>query len=83
MEGRNTVLPDAISCRIPLVSDVPTIIYGADVTHLENGENSSPSTAIIRLPKSIYFDFYLFAIIIENLTTDVAQSIGGSFSGLT
>ncbi|XP_052188976.1 protein argonaute 1-like [Diospyros lotus] len=31
--GRNTVLVDALSRRIPLVSDVPTIIFGADVTH--------------------------------------------------
>uniref|UniRef100_A0A2N9F5D0 Piwi domain-containing protein n=1 Tax=Fagus sylvatica TaxID=28930 RepID=A0A2N9F5D0_FAGSY len=38
MGGRNTVLLDAISCRIPLVSDIPTIIFGADVTHPENGE---------------------------------------------
>ncbi|POO02072.1 Exonuclease/helicase-like [Trema orientale] len=47
MGGRNTVLLDAISCRIPLVSDVPTIIFGADVTHPENGEDSSPSIAAV------------------------------------
>ncbi|MED6121941.1 Protein argonaute 10 [Stylosanthes scabra] len=45
MGGRNTVLLDAVSCRIPLVSDIPTIIFGADVTHPENGEDSSPSIA--------------------------------------
>lgn len=48
MGGRNTVLLDAISCRIPLVSDIPTIIFGADVTHPENGEDSSPSIAAVR-----------------------------------
>uniref|UniRef100_A0A5B7AXE8 Uncharacterized protein n=1 Tax=Davidia involucrata TaxID=16924 RepID=A0A5B7AXE8_DAVIN len=47
MGGRNTVLSDAISCRIPLVSDIPTIIFGADVTHPENGEDSSPSIAAV------------------------------------
>ncbi|KAK1390581.1 Argonaute 10 [Heracleum sosnowskyi] len=47
MGGRNTVLMDAISCRIPLVSDIPTIIFGADVTHPENGEDSSPSIAAV------------------------------------
>ncbi|XP_061986596.1 protein argonaute 10-like [Populus nigra] len=47
MGGRNTVLLDAISCRIPLVSDIPTIIFGADVTHPENGEDSSPSIAAV------------------------------------
>ncbi|XP_043692364.1 protein argonaute 10-like [Telopea speciosissima] len=47
MGGRNTVLLDAIKWRIPLVSDIPTIIFGADVTHPENGEDSSPSIAAV------------------------------------
>ncbi|CAI9778877.1 unnamed protein product [Fraxinus pennsylvanica] len=47
MGGRNTVLLDAISYRIPLVSDIPTIVFGADVTHPENGEDSSPSVAAV------------------------------------
>ncbi|MQM06013.1 hypothetical protein Taro_038830 [Colocasia esculenta] len=45
--GRNTVLVDALSWRIPLVSDIPTIIFGADVTHPETGEDSSPSIAAV------------------------------------
>eukprot|EP00268_Persea_americana_P054738 TRINITY_DN629_c0_g1_i7.p1 TRINITY_DN629_c0_g1~~TRINITY_DN629_c0_g1_i7.p1 ORF type:complete len:1085 (-),score=182.17 TRINITY_DN629_c0_g1_i7:1254-4508(-) len=45
--GRNTVLVDAISRRIPLVSDKPTIIFGADVTHPHPGEDSSPSIAAV------------------------------------
>jgi eukaryotic translation initiation factor 2C len=47
MGGRNTVLLDAISWRIPLVSDIPTIIFGADVTHPETGEDSLPSIAAV------------------------------------
>ncbi|PKA46781.1 Protein argonaute PNH1 [Apostasia shenzhenica] len=47
MGGRNTVLLDAISWRIPLVSDKPTIIFGADVTHPETGEDCSPSIAAV------------------------------------
>ncbi|CAL5209616.1 unnamed protein product [Lathyrus oleraceus] len=47
MGGRNTVLLDAVSYRIPLVSDIPTIIFGADVTHPENGEDTSPSIAAV------------------------------------
>ncbi|XP_024545686.1 protein argonaute PNH1 isoform X2 [Selaginella moellendorffii] len=43
--GRNTVLVDALSRRLPLVSDTPTIIFGADVTHPHPGEDSSPSIA--------------------------------------
>lgn len=45
--GRNTVLVDALSRKIPLVSDIPTIIFGADVTHPHPGEDSSPSIAAV------------------------------------
>lgn len=41
------MLLDALSWRIPLVSDIPTIIFGADVTHPESGEDSSPSIAAV------------------------------------
>ncbi|KAL7189604.1 hypothetical protein ACSBR1_039284 [Camellia fascicularis] len=47
MGGRNNVLLDALSWRIPLVSDIPTIIFGADVTHPESGEDCSPSIAAV------------------------------------
>ncbi|KAG6529045.1 hypothetical protein ZIOFF_011239 [Zingiber officinale] len=46
--GRGTVLVDALSRRIPLVSDQPTIIFGADVIHPHPGEDSSPSIAVAR-----------------------------------
>ncbi|KAF2300713.1 hypothetical protein GH714_015302 [Hevea brasiliensis] len=45
--GRNTVLNDAIQRRIPLVTDLPTIIFGADVTHPAPGEDSVPSIAAV------------------------------------
>ncbi|XP_048324124.2 protein argonaute 5-like [Ziziphus jujuba] len=45
--GRNAVLNDAIQWRIPKVTDVPTIIIGADVTHPQPGEDSSPSIAAV------------------------------------
>ncbi|KAG6500309.1 hypothetical protein ZIOFF_040152 [Zingiber officinale] len=45
--GRDTVLVDALSRRIPLVRDRPTIIFGADVTHPHPGEDSSPSIAVV------------------------------------
>ncbi|XVF19809.1 hypothetical protein REPUB_Repub11eG0142800 [Reevesia pubescens] len=45
--GRNTVLDDAIHRRIPRVSDYPTIIFGADVTHPQPGEDSSASIAAV------------------------------------
>ncbi|KAL5070248.1 hypothetical protein RYX36_021135 [Vicia faba] len=47
MGGRNTVLLDALSWKIPLVSDIPTIIFGADVTHAESGDNNFPSIAAV------------------------------------
>ncbi|PIA41768.1 hypothetical protein AQUCO_02200300v1 [Aquilegia coerulea] len=45
--GRNTVLLDALLRKIPMVSDNPTIIFGADVTHPHPGEDSSPSIAAV------------------------------------
>ncbi|CAN6694046.1 unnamed protein product [Malus baccata var. baccata] len=42
--GRNTV---AIRRRIPLVSDIPTIIFAADVTHPQLGKDSSLSIAAV------------------------------------
>jgi len=50
MGGRNTVLMDALNLRIPMVSDIPTIIFGADVTHPDSGEDFSPSIAAVRKP---------------------------------
>ena len=41
------MLSDAINRKIPFVSDVPTIIFGADVTHPQPGEDSSPSIAAV------------------------------------
>ncbi|KAG6479643.1 hypothetical protein ZIOFF_063111 [Zingiber officinale] len=45
--GRGAVLVDALSRRIPLVSDRPTIIFGADVTHPHPGEDSNPSITVV------------------------------------
>ncbi|XAR59689.1 hypothetical protein NMG60_11015612 [Bertholletia excelsa] len=45
--GRNTVLLDALERRLPIVSERPTIIFGADVTHPPPGEDSSPSIAAV------------------------------------
>ncbi|KAL8140385.1 hypothetical protein V2J09_006406 [Rumex salicifolius] len=45
--GRNTVLHDAITRNIPLLTDIPTIIFGADVTHAQPGEDSTPSIAAV------------------------------------
>ncbi|KAL5075699.1 hypothetical protein RYX36_014683 [Vicia faba] len=47
MGGRNTVLLDALSWKIPLVSDIPNIIFGADVTHAESGDNNFPSIVAV------------------------------------
>ncbi|KAG6682438.1 hypothetical protein I3842_13G141500 [Carya illinoinensis] len=45
--GRNTVLQDAIQRKIHLLTDRPTIVFGADVTHPQPGEDSSPSIAAV------------------------------------
>lgn len=41
------MLNDAFEKRIPLVTDMPTIIFGADVTHPQPGEDLSPSIAAV------------------------------------
>lgn len=47
--GRNTMLYDADPRvkRIDLLTDLVTIIFGADVTHPQPGEDSSPSIAAV------------------------------------
>ncbi|KAI3886395.1 hypothetical protein MKW92_039717, partial [Papaver armeniacum] len=45
--GRNNVLDAVIRKQLPLVSDCPTIIFGADVTHPSPGEDFSPSIAAV------------------------------------
>ncbi|KAK9118007.1 hypothetical protein Scep_016100 [Stephania cephalantha] len=45
--GRNVVLEDALLQCVPLVSDKPTIIFGADVTHPSQGNDTSPSIAAV------------------------------------
>ncbi|XP_071682864.1 protein argonaute 1D-like isoform X2 [Lolium perenne] len=45
--GRNTLLADVVSRCIPLVTDMPMIIFGTDVTHPHPGEDSSPSIAAV------------------------------------
>jgi eukaryotic translation initiation factor 2C len=41
--GHNTVLEDALHRKIHLLMDLPTMIFGADVTHQAVGEDASPS----------------------------------------
>ncbi|PWA91025.1 argonaute family protein [Artemisia annua] len=45
--GRNTVLSAALNCMLPYVTDRPTIIFGAYVSHPHPGEDSSPSIAAV------------------------------------
>ncbi|KAJ4772441.1 Argonaute family protein [Rhynchospora pubera] len=45
--GKNTVLADAITREVPVVRRLPTIIFGADVTHPLPGEDTTPSIAAV------------------------------------
>ncbi|KAK9058632.1 hypothetical protein SSX86_023474 [Deinandra increscens subsp. villosa] len=45
--GRNSVLSASLNGKLPYVTDRPTIIFGADVTHPSPGEDSSPSIAAV------------------------------------
>ncbi|KAI0529001.1 hypothetical protein KFK09_001546 [Dendrobium nobile] len=45
--GTNTELGDNLSKFLPVVENKPTIIFGADVTHPQPGDVSSPSIAAV------------------------------------
>ncbi|XP_020575957.1 protein argonaute MEL1-like isoform X2 [Phalaenopsis equestris] len=45
--GSNTYLEDVITKQVPLASNAPTIIFGADVTHPSPGEDSSSIAAVV------------------------------------
>ncbi|WJZ93715.1 hypothetical protein VitviT2T_012636 [Vitis vinifera] len=45
--GQNAILEDTLYGRIPLLTDIPTIIFGADVTHPQSGEDQGPSIAAV------------------------------------
>ncbi|KAK8500229.1 hypothetical protein V6N12_002334 [Hibiscus sabdariffa] len=67
-------LYDALSWRIPLVSDIPTIIFGADVTYPESVEDCSPSMAVVvasqdwpEVTKYAVLAWYVLSLIGKNL----------------
>lgn len=80
MGGRNTVLLDALSWRIPLVSDIPTIIFGADVTHPESGEDSCPSIAAVSIFQLSIYNSLTYALCL--MYTDYYCNPGCSLPGL-
>ncbi|KAK4775311.1 hypothetical protein SAY86_010246 [Trapa natans] len=45
--GRNSVLDAAVHKKIPFLTDKVTIVFGADVTHPQPGDDSSPSIAAV------------------------------------
>lgn len=71
------MLNDAIQRSIPLVTDIPTIIFGADVTHPPPGEDTNPSIAAVC--EVISFSCpYMFLSILKYWLTDA----GSGFNGL-
>lgn len=61
------MLDDAARRRIPLVSDQPTLILGADVTHPQAGEDSSPSIAAVSY---LFLNFNLEIYSLFSLTVE-------------
>ncbi|AES91417.1 hypothetical protein MTR_4g113260 [Medicago truncatula] len=44
----NTLLLDALNCRISVVSDIPHYItFGADLSRPESGEDTCPSVVVV------------------------------------
>jgi eukaryotic translation initiation factor 2C len=60
--GRNTVLERAVMKKLPFVSDTPTIIFGADVTHPAAGEDSSASIAAVSSCSLYLLLFHSYAV---------------------
>ena len=52
------MLMNALDRRVPLVTDRPTIIFGADVTHYQPGDDSSPSIAAVCCQISYFATLY-------------------------
>ncbi|KAF0909918.1 hypothetical protein E2562_001182 [Oryza meyeriana var. granulata] len=88
--GRNTVLEDALHRKIPLLTDSPTIVFGADVTHPSPGEDASPSIAAVVAsmdwPQVTKYKCLVSAQshrqeIISDLYTEVKDPVKGIVSG--
>ncbi|KAG2546849.1 hypothetical protein PVAP13_9KG048600 [Panicum virgatum] len=88
--GRNTVLEAALNRNIPLLTDMPTIVFGADVTHPPPGEGSSPSIAAVVAsmdwPQVTKYKCLVSSQghrveIINNLFTEVRDSVKGIVRG--
>ncbi|XP_015690017.2 protein argonaute 12-like isoform X2 [Oryza brachyantha] len=88
--GRNTVLEDALHRKIPLLTDLPTIVFGADVTHPSPGDDASPSIAAVVAsmdwPEVTKYKCLVSAQehrqeIIANLYTEVKDPVKGIVGG--
>lgn len=56
----NTLLLDALNCRISVVSDIPHYItFGADLSRPESGEDTCPSVVVVVVVVSISKFLYL------------------------
>lgn len=66
--GRNTVLERAIVPNgMPFISDVPTIIFGADVTHPVAGEDSSASIAAVSFLSLLAIVLFKIVVVLKEL----------------
>lgn len=44
--GRNFLMADEYAKKLPMVSDKPTIVFGAGLTHAHPGEESASMSAV-------------------------------------
>lgn len=74
-------MESALTKKIPFVSDRPTIIFGADVTHPQPGEDSSSSiAAVCILLASIVLVTFIHVIVLLNKLDTIFT--GGGIYGL-
>lgn len=53
--GLNSMLAVELAPSMPMVSKVPTIILGMDVSHGSPGQSDIPSIAAVCFPLSLWF----------------------------
>jgi hypothetical protein len=76
-------LHDAIERKIPLLTDKPTIIFGADVTHPQPGEDSSPSIAAVSFAfLHSYVQLFYDISYLNSFILCLLNDIGGGIHGL-
>ncbi|XP_020575967.1 protein argonaute MEL1-like [Phalaenopsis equestris] len=73
--GCNTVLEDSVRGSIPVISEEPSIIFGADVTHPAPGEDSSSIAAVVASMDWPYVTKYKCLLSAQQRTREIIEKL--------